>query len=180
MTTTRRTFLLATTALIPLAIAGCATTPLTPAQIVTQAQAVASGLAGMLKSITAQYPTLIPSSMAASVAADLALAEAAAASLSNALPAPAAASPVKTVVGYVNAVLTTLAGPPINGLIPAPFNMVVAAAAFILPQLEAFAATYIPALAVSPEAAQARRLLLAAASVTSTAQAMAILEGAPK
>lgn len=178
MTITRRS-LLAGTTLIPLAMAGCATAPVTPASVITEANAVASGLAGMLQSVTAQYPALIPASTAAMLAADLTLAQSAAKTLSSALPATTAASTVKTVEGYVNAVLTTLAGPPINGLIPAPFNQVVAAASFLVPQLEAFAALYIPALAASPAAASAQRAFLAsAAPITSTAQAVAILRGA--
>ncbi len=180
-TLTRRSILLGATALVPLAIAGCATGTVTPAAIVTEAQSVASGLAGMLKSLTAAYPTLIPSSTAATIAADLTLAQSAATTLSSNIPAATGASTVKTVEGYVNAVLTTLAGPPINGLIPAPFNQVVAAAAFIVPQLEAFAALYIPALAASPAAAKAQaRFLASAAPITSTAQAVAILQGAAK
>ncbi|MHB1310485.1 MAG: hypothetical protein ACYC3L_00615 [Gemmatimonadaceae bacterium] len=179
MIATRRAVMLGATALVPLAMAGCATGTLTPASIVTEAQAVAAGLAGMLKSVTAQYPTLIPASTAATIAADLTLAQSAATTLSSALPAATAASTVKTVEGYVNAVLTTLAGPPINGLIPAPFNMVVSAAAFVLPQLEAFAATYIPALAASPASASAQRLFLASAPpIADTALAVSILQRA--
>src|ERR1700731_1279456 len=128
MNITRRHALLGTSALIPAALlAACAGTPLTPAQIITQATAVVTGLVGMIKSVSASFPTLIPTNLLTTIENDLGLATTATTNLTANLPAASGASTVSTIEGYINAVLTTLAGPPINGLIPAPFNMAVAA-----------------------------------------------------
>ena len=177
MLATRRAALFGAMSLGPLALAGCTGTPLTPAQIITIAQSAVSGLTGMLKGVASQYPNVIPASMVGTLTNVLTLASGAATTLSNGLPATAGASTVHVIEGYINDVLNTLAGPPVNGLIPAPFNMVLGAAAFVVPQLEAFAAIYIPAAAASPATAQARAKLAAASPmpITSTAQALAVL-----
>lgn len=172
-----RRHLLATAALTPVAaaLAACGTT-LTPAQIVTQAGATATGLAGAIKQVIAAYPSLIPATTAVTIQTDLADASAAATSLSASLPATTGASLVQTVEGYINAVLTVLAGPPINGLIPAPFNMAVTAASILIPQLEAFVNTYLPATAAaSPVALAARHRFAALAPAMTPEAAVAIL-----
>ncbi len=94
------------------------------------------------------------------------------------LPAASGATTVQIVEGYLNAVLNTLAAPPINGLIPAPFNMAVAAAALVVPDLEAFVNQYLPAATAVAPATYAARLQLRAAArqVTTLDQAMAILK----
>ena len=172
-----RRALLGASALVPVALAGCAGNPVTPAQIVTIVQSTASGLSTMLVAVSAQEPGLIPPAMAATLGTDLALAIGASKTLAAGLPATAGASTVHIVEGYLNDVLSTLAGPPVNGLIPPPYNMALAAAAFVMPQIEAFAALYIPAAAASPTTAAARAKLAAASPIpiTSTAQALAVL-----
>jgi hypothetical protein len=150
---------------------------LTPTQIVTEAGVAAKGLSGTLTQLAAVDSTLVPSATLATLQNDLALAQGAASSLSANLPAANGASTVQTIEGYINAVLNTLAAPPVNGLIPAPFNMAVSAAALLVPDLEAFVNQYLPvALAVAPTTLAARLQLRAAApQVTTRDQAMAIL-----
>ena len=110
---------------------------------------------------------------------DLGLAQGAASSLNTSLPASNGASTVQIVEGYINAVLNTLAAPPINGLIPAPFNMAITAAALVVPDLEAFVNQYLPAASAVSPATYAARLQLrgAAPQVTTVDQALAILKG---
>lgn len=180
MHATRR-FLLGGTAagLLTAALAACTTGPfakMTPTQIVAQAQAAASGLLGMLQQVAKAYPVLIPPATLATLTKDLTLAVGSAQSLSGNMPATQGATVVKTVEGYLNAVLNTLAAPPINGLIPSPFNMAVAAAAFIVPQLEAFVGTYIPAAAASPATVFNREKFAAQAPGMTTAEALAVLK----
>jgi hypothetical protein len=157
----------------------CAGVTLTPAQIISEASTVASGLSGVLTQLAAAAPALIPSGTLAVLQRDLTLAEGAASALSSGLPASSGASAVQTVEGYLNAVLDTLAAPPINGLIPAPFNMAIAAAALLMPDLEAFVSQYLPTASVVAPATYAARLQLRAAApqVTSVDQALAILQG---
>jgi hypothetical protein len=167
-----RRHLLTITAFTPVVvmIAACGAA-LTPAQIVTQAAAVATGLQGAIKQVVAAYPALIPAGTAATIQTDLTDASAAATSLSASLPAATGASIVQTVEGYINAVLSVLAGPPINGLIPAPFNMAIAAAAVLIPQLEAFANTYLPTTAAAAPVTIAARQRFAALAPTMTPDA---------
>jgi hypothetical protein len=160
------------TALAALPLAGCSGSSLTPTVIVAAAGTVAKGLAGAVSAIASAYPTLIPADMLATIQTDLALAQTAAGQLSATLPAATGASVVQTVEGYINAVLNLLAGPPINGLIPAPFNQVIGAAAIVVPVLEAFVAQYLPAASASP----ARVKLAASVPGMTRAQAMAVLK----
>jgi hypothetical protein len=161
------------------ALTRCGIDALTPAQIVTEAGVAAKGLSGALTQIAGADPKLISATTLATMQNDLALAQGAASSLTTNLPAASGATVVQTIEGYINAVLNTLAAPPINGLIPAPFNLAVAAAAFLVPDLEAFANQYLPtASAVSPATYAARLQLRAAApQVTTLDQAVAILQG---
>jgi hypothetical protein len=159
------------------ALARCGANAMTPTQIITEAGTTAKGLSGVLTQLAAADPSLIPAETLKTLQADLVLAQGAAAALTSNLPAASGASVVKTVEGYINAVLNTLAAPPINGLIPAPFNMAIAAAALVVPDLEAFANQYLPGAAGAVLAtAEARSKLRAAApQVTSSDQAMTIL-----
>lgn len=172
-----RRSLLATVPLAILAACSSGTTTTTPADIVQEAQTAANGLVGMLQALAAAYPTLIPAANLATIESDASTAAAAANTLLANLPATTSAPTVKSVEGYINGILNTLAGPPINGLIPAPFNLAVSAAAFIAPLLEAWVASVIPAAAASTQTAATRAKLLAAAPIVSTAQAMQILGG---
>ncbi len=160
------------------ALTSCDSNALTPAQIVTEAGVAAKGLSGALTQLAGTDPKLIPAAMLATLQNDLTLAQGAASSLTTNLPAASGATTVQIVEGYLNAVLNTLAAPPINGLIPAPFNMAVAAAALVVPDLEAFVNQYLPAAAAVAPATYAARLRLRAAApqVTKLDQAIAILK----
>jgi hypothetical protein len=161
------------------ALTSCASITLTPAQIVTEAGTVAKGLSGALTQLASADPNLISAGALAMLQSDLGLAQGAASSLNTSLPASNGASTVQIVEGYINAVLNTLAAPPINGLIPAPFNMAITAAALVVPDLEAFVNQYLPAASAVSPATYAARLQLrgAAPQVTTVDQALAILKG---
>ena len=155
--------------------------PVTPAAIVGQIATATAGLGGMLKQLEAAYPTLVPAPIAAQIATDIADAEAAAKTLGAGMPAASGASVVQQIDGYLNAVFGTLAAPPVNGLIPAPFNEAVAAVSILLPGFEAFVNQYLPASATkapfSPRAAVVlARARAGAPKVQTTAQAMAVLQ----
>ncbi len=166
---------------VPLAVtlAGCAGTTLTPSQIVADAATLAKGLAGALTAVASAVPNLLPAGMLATLESDLTLAEGAASALNTNLPATSGASIAQTIDGYINAVLNTLAAPPLNGLIPAPFNTAIAAAAVVVPEIEAFVNRYLPTASAVAPATYAARLKLrdTAPQVTTLAQALAILEG---
>ncbi len=159
------------------ALTCCGAEALTPAQIVAEAGVAAKGLSGALTQIARADPKLIAASTAATLQNDLTLAQGAASALAPNLPAASGAAVVQTVEGYINAVLNTLAAPPINGLIPAPFNLAVAAAALLVPDLEAFVNQYLPAASAVAPATYAARLQLrtAAPQITTLDQAVAIL-----
>jgi hypothetical protein len=161
------------------ALTSCGAIALIPAEIVTEAGVAAKGLSGALTQLASADPKLISATTLGTLQGDLTLAQGAASSLSTNLPAATGASTVQTVEGYINAVLNTLAAPPINGLIPAPFNMAVAAAALVVPELEAFVNQYLPAAStVTPATNDARlRLRNAAPQVTTVDQALTILQG---
>ena len=159
------------------ALTRCGANTLTPAQIITEAGVAAKGLAGALTQLAGADPKLIPATTLATMQNDLTLAQGAASALAPNLPAASGATVVQTVEGYLNAVLNALAAPPINGLIPAPFNLAIAAAALVVPDLEAFANQYLPAASAVAPATYAARLQLRAAAlqVTTLDQAVAIL-----
>ncbi len=163
---------------IAVALTRCGAAPLTPAQIVTESDAAAKGLSGALTQIASADPTLIAPGTLVTLQNDLTQAQGAASTLTSNLPAASGAAIVQTVEGYINAVLNTLAAPPINGLIPAPFNLAVAAAALVVPDLEAFVNDYLPAAsAVAPATYPARLQFRAAAPQVATLdQAVAILQ----
>ncbi len=160
-----------------LTLAACAGQPITPASVVSDAQTAVTALQTALKQVAIAEPNLIPAADLTRINADLATAATAAAQLSAGMPAATGAATAKVVEGDINDVLDVLAGPPVNGLIPAPANQVVAAAAIVAPMIEAFVAQYVPAAAASPEVASARTTLAAAAPMT-LAQARAVLAGA--
>ncbi len=160
-----------------LTLAACAGQPVTPASVVADAQTAVTGLQTALKQIAIAEPNLIPAADLTRINADLAAAATAAAQLSAGMPAASGATTARIVEGDINDVLDVLAGPPVNGLIPAPANQVVAAAAIVAPMLEAFVAQYVPAAAASPEAANARTTLAALKPMTLD-QARAVLAGA--
>ena len=160
------------------ALARCGAAALTPAQIITEAGVTAKGLSNVLTQVASADPKLIPAATLATMQNDLTLAQAAGASLTANLPAASGAATVHIVEGYINAVLNTLAAPPINGLIPAPYNLAITAAALVVPDLEAFVNQYLPAAAAVAPATSVARLQLQEATpqVTTLDQAVAILK----
>jgi hypothetical protein len=174
----RRTLLHTVALVIPAsALAACSTaSPLTPAEIVADVGVAVTGLQNVIKGVEAAAPSLIPTATAATINTALTDAQQVASSLVASTPALTGASIVQTVEGYLNAVLTILAGPPINGLIPAPFNMAVTAVSILLPTFEAFANQYLHTTAAASIATLAARRKFAALAPTMTpAQAAAIL-----
>ena len=157
----RRTLL--PTLLATTALAGCNGVALTPAQIVTDVGTLAKGLSGALTALVAAAPSLIPATTVTTLQNDLTLAQGAASSLSSTLPAANGADIAQRVDGYINAVLNTLAAPPINGLIPAPFNLAIAGAALLVPEIEQFVNQYLPTASASLAMASARASLMAKA-----------------
>jgi len=188
MKLSRRTVVASTALASSAVLIGCSklglSTTLTPASIVAQGLALAQGLSGMLTQVSSTYPSLIPAPTLKTLTTDLTLATGAANTLNSSLPAASEASTVQTIDGYINAVLNTLAGPPINGLIPSPFNMAVAAAAIVVPQLEAFVNQYLPAsmmtAAAAPVTLASRARFAAAAPALTPPAALALLQGYAK
>jgi hypothetical protein len=84
---------------------------------------------------------------------------------------------VRQVLDVVNAVLATLAAPPVNGLIPAPFNVAVAAAAVLAPEMEAFVTQFLPAAAASVSVAKARAAFAGVAPMMTPDAARKLLAG---
>lgn len=154
---------------------------LTPAQIVTDAGNADTALLNALNQPA--VAALVPPATLAVLKNDLALGQQAAQALSSNLPAAAAATTIQTINLYLNAVLNTLAAPPINGLLPPPANTIEAAAALVMPELETFVDTYILPASLTPGAAGARvalidaraRLAAQAPAVTTIVQARAVL-----
>lgn len=160
-------------------LAACATTgtapAVTPASIVADVQGAVKGLQTALTDITAANPSLIPPSTVARLTADLTDASSAAAMLAANMPATLGANSASVVMGDINDVLNTLAAPPVNGLIPAPANEIVAAAAVVAPVIEAYVTQYLPAKAAAAPDTINARVLLAAAHPMSLAQAREVL-----
>ena len=180
-TMTRRSMFAASTALVAVAlVAACATgAALTPALIVSEAQAVAQGLSGALNQVPAG---LIPAATIATLQNDLTLAEGAASALSSNLPVATEATTVQKINAWINAIFDTLAAPPLNGIIPAPFNLAVSYATVVLPGLEAFVDQFIaaaPATSGVSLAGAALRAKSVPPSVT-VAQAVSGLQGFAK
>ena len=175
---TRRRLLAGTAALpLPLMLGGCpAGTTLTPAQVVSYAQTAVSGLAGAFKALVAADPALVPTATATAIVGYLNDAQVVAGGLSANLTAPAGATVVQQIDTDLNAVLNALAAPPINGLIPAPFNEAIAAVAIVAPTLDAFVNQYLPAAPVAA-ASLARAKVAALAPAMTVPQAVAVLQG---
>ncbi len=146
------------------------------ALVLNDSKTITAGLATALTNLEKQYPTLIPAKVEAALNKDVTMAAAVAAQLAAGQPAASAAVTVKDIVGYVNDALNVLAAPPINGLIPSPFNTAIAAVAFLAPELEAFAQSYIPTAASAATDKARVRLLLGAPIITSGNQARQILQ----
>lgn len=172
-----RRHVLTTALLCTTALAGCTGLTLTPAAVITEAQSIASGLSGAL----AQIPSgIISAATLTTIQTDLTLAIGAAKTLTANAPAATGASTVQTINGWINAVLNTVAS---LGIVPAPFNLAVSAAALLMPDLEAFVDQFLPSAApaapvVAAAAAPGSRAKLAAATPSVTkGTALGVLQG---
>lgn len=147
----------------PIALAGCATltgrTAATiAAQVVSDAQTIATGLSGVLPALTALRT--IPAATASSVSTLLSEAIGVAKSISSGMTASAAQPLVKQIEGDVNAAVQALAVLPL----PPSIESVLLAAQVLLPVVESAVGLAVPAGAVKGgmTPAQARAVLKAA------------------
>lgn len=160
-------------------IAGCSPTggvALTPQLVIDQTVAVAMALTAAMRQISLKYPTLVPPAMLVTIQKNLDIAVTGANSLRSSVPATDGAITVKTVLGYVNSVLDLLAGPPINGLIPSPYNEVFGAAAILIPVLEGFSTTAMPAPVEPPAPTTTPSRARLVSGTQTTEQALATLQ----
>ena len=178
MTITRRhIWMLASTALVPLA--ACSGSATTPTQIVTDAQNAISALAASLQAVLKVSPTALPGNTVAQINAAIAAAAQVLGGLSTSLAATQAAPIVQKVEQAINTVVTTAASIP---LIPPPFSLALSAASVVLPILEGFVNQWLqPAPAGASPAAMAARARMRALepgmSVTAAEAKLAELAG---
>lgn len=137
----RRNLLISTAVL---AFAACTMPARTPQDILDQTKLVITSLDTMVRQIQASQPKWIPADLLTKIETYVAQGEVAASQLINGLPAAEGAAVINTVEGYINDVLGVLAGPPMNGNLPAPYNTIVAAIVGVLPAIEVFVNQYIP------------------------------------
>jgi len=141
------------------ALAACSSgAATTPAQIVTDAQNAISALANSFSAVVAQAPNVIPTGTAATINSALAQASSVLGSLSTNLAANVAAPVVQKVEQAINTVISSAAAVP---LIPPPFSTALGAASIVLPILEAFVNSILPAPAGASLAAMKARAALA-------------------
>lgn len=164
---TRRNLLATAVPLVVLGIAGCSSTTMTPAQVVTDAQNAISALANAFKAVLAQAPNAVPANTAATINSALAQAASVLGSLSTSLTATQAAPIVQQVESAINTVITAAAAVP---LIPPPFSLALEAAAVVLPILEAFVNSVLPAPTPAPAALAARAKMAASGMNLATAE----------
>lgn len=158
-------------------LAGCTNSTQTPAAVIAAAGALANGLAGAVTAIKVAYPNLIPPATMVEIQVDLALAQQASSQLSATLPSATGAATVQLVEANINAVLNLLSAPPLNGVIPPPFNEAIGAAAILVPVLEAFVTQYLP---VPAAASPVRAALMQSVPGMTQGQAMAVIQGYAK
>jgi hypothetical protein len=138
MLLSRRSMLKTSAGIAALGVAACAngSFTLTPAQVVTDLGNGAAMLLADLPIIGQDLgPKLLPATLLAQLESDAQLAVTTSKTLSTSMTASQSLTGVQQVVGYFNDVLNTLAAPPINGVIPAPFNLAVQALDVIVTQI---------------------------------------------
>ena len=151
-------------------------TNVTPAAVIADLGSIVTGMSAMFPKLLAAAPSLIPAPLAAQIQGDLSLAQQADATLTANVPAATGATTAQKIEGYVDAVFAVLAGPPINGLIPAQFNLVLTGVAVLLPGIEAFFNQYLTA-APTVSASLVRAQFRAAAPAMTPAEARLVLAG---
>jgi hypothetical protein len=151
---------------------------LTPAEVVNDLQTMATGLNNALTQLEKTNPNAIPAATAAKIQNDLTEATTVAGQLSTGMTSTAGATQAQLVLNDINAALTVLSEPPINGLIPSPFNVAVAAAAILAPSIEAYVtATIKTTAAASPGAVAVQSKAMASAPQIKTKEdARAVLK----
>jgi hypothetical protein len=159
----KRRLLLSTMPAALLAACSTSTTTLTPAQVVTDAQNAISALANTFSAVLTQAPNAVPTNTSATITSALAQASSVLGSLSTSLTATVAAPIVQRVEQAINTVITAAAAVP---LIPPPVSTALGAAAIVLPILEAFVNSILPAPAGAPVAAMAARAKVATPGMT--------------
>lgn len=172
-----RRHLLTTAIALPFAACAGTTTTLTPAEIVSEGSTFVTGFANAFNGLITAAPALMPQATSDAITADLTKAQTAIAAFNATLPAATGASTMQTILGYVNAALNVLGAPPINGLIPAPFNEAIAAVAVLAPVLETWVESIIPTAAASQVVAAARAKVAAAKPGMTPNQALVVLLG---
>lgn len=150
-----------------IALAGCSTSGTTPAQIVTDVKNAVSALASSFSTVLAQAPNAVPPATAATITSALAQASSVLGSLSTNLAANVAAPVVQQVEQAINTVISAAAAVP---LIPAPFSTALEAAAIVLPVIEAWVNSILPAPAPAAAALKARAKFSAPGMSVSTAE----------
>lgn len=153
----RRRLLSACAVLPLLGLTACpASTPgaTVPAQVVNDAALAINGLTGALNALGQVAPNVIPPDVKAKITSYLASASVVLGGLSTSLTSTQAVPIISQIEGAINSVISAAASIP---LVPEPFRTALAAAAIVLPMLEAFVAgiTQAPALAATPARAKA-------------------------
>lgn len=166
----RRTLLFA-----PLALAGCAPgAPGQPsaAQVIADAQAIVTAVAGLMPALAALGPSVLPAKTLAQVQGYIGIAQGLLANLSTSLPDAANAATLAQIVDAISSALPLIAGIP--GL-PPQIAVGLTAASVLLPVLVAFVGPLLPAKA---PALVAKTATPAAAAMTPD-QARAVLKAKP-
>ena len=123
-----------------LAACGAGSSAATPAQIIADAQGALQGLANVIPALYVAKPPVISKAEETSLSNILAEGLAFMKGIGPGTPAQTGASTLATIEGYLNAVLTILT--PIAA--PPPYNLIIIAAAVIVPEVEAYIASIIP------------------------------------
>ena len=150
----RRAFLTSASA-SALAVAGVAacSTSVSGVQVVADLSGAISGLQTAVPALIKADPSLIPANAASKIVTYLAEAGTA---LGSITPASPSATTLQQVETYLNDTLDVLAAIPV---IPAPYNLLIEAAAAVAPEVEAYVNTLLPAAASGrPASAKAEAL----------------------
>ncbi len=173
MNTISRRALLGATALVPLALAGCAgqTAAQVSAAIVADLTGALRGVVNTVPGIVKADPTLLSPALQAKVTSQATQGLGVLAAVQTSMAATVAAPALAKAEADLNAVLGALAAVP---LIPPPYSLIIAAAAVVAPAIEGYISGVTGAAGAPPNAAAVRIVVHYAPTMT-TAQAKAIL-----
>lgn len=151
MTITRRA-ILGATAIVPLAVAGCAgqTAAQVSAQIVTDLTGALQGVINAVPAIAKADPTIFSPSQQANVTTVATQGLGVLKGLSASMAATAAAPALAKAESALNTVLASLAGLPI---IPPPYSEILAAAAVVAPMIEGYISSITGTAGAAPNGA---------------------------